>query len=205
MDLLNRFRRVVSASNETANEMLGEPIVRRAPGLATLLEGIALDGSHAVLDLGPAADSSLRVYGRFARWVRFADLPASASPPDWVSALDALTRPPERPYDLLFAWDIPSRLGPVGRASLVRRLADLSAPDARLHMVIEASERVGRRPVRFMIDDLGRMRYELIGPARPAPSHLLPAEVERVLAPFQVERAFTLSDGLREYVARKAD
>ena len=72
-------------------------------------------------------------------------------------------------------------------------------------MVIEASDRVGRRPLRFMIEDLGRMRYELIGPVRPAPSHLLPAEVERLLAPFQVERAFTLSDGLREYVARKTD
>jgi hypothetical protein len=45
------------------------------------------------------------------------------------------------------------------------------------------------------------MRCEATGPARSTPPRLLPAQVERVLAPFKVVRAFTLKGGLREYVA----
>ena len=44
------------------------------------------------------------------------------------------------------------------------------------------------------------MRYEPAGAPRPARSPLLPAEVERLLAPFHVVRAFTLKGGLREYL-----
>jgi hypothetical protein len=84
---------------------------------------------------------------------------------------------------------------------MVARLAKIAAPGARLHMVVEAPERTGPRPVRFSLFDPGRMRHELTWDDGVAGPRLFPSAVEKMLAPFLVERAFTLKDGLREYLA----
>jgi hypothetical protein len=170
--------------------------------LAAVLDRVSEDRSHAVLDLGPAADSSLRVYSRFARWVRFADLLGGPVPPGgWAAALNALPSHPERPYDLVFAWNVLDRVDPAERPILVKRLTDITAPDARLYVAVEASEHGESHPLRFALLDVDRMRYEPTGPMRPTWPQLRPAEVERLLIPFKVVRAFTSKVGLREYVA----
>ena len=179
-----------------------EPIERVTPGVAAFLEGLSEDRSHAVLDLGPATESSLEVYSRFARRVRFADIiAASASPHGWAGAMSALPQQPDHPYDLVLAWDIFDRLDPEARKRLVDRLTQISAPDARLHLVVEAAEKTSTAPMRFALLDVDRIRYVPTGPVRPNPARMLPAQVEKVLAPFKVTRAFTLKGGMREYVA----
>ena len=65
----------------------------------------------------------------------------------------------------------------------------------------DTSERKALQPYRFTLLDVGRVRSEAIGPARPAQPPLLPAGVERMLAPFQVVSGFTLKVGVREYYA----
>src|SRR5690606_32275892 len=172
-----------------------------------LLEGISEDRSHAVLDLGPAADSSLRVYSRFARWIRFADLlGGTAFPRAQGLAPGPLATPlpaPERRYDLVFTRDILDRLFAEDRARLVEWLGDVIAPDARLHAVLRGSETDAMRPLRFSLLGTDRIRYEPIGTTRLPPSRLLPADVAKLLAPLQVVHAFTLRSGLREYVAMR--
>lgn len=201
MDWLRRAQRTALPSAGGTDETAHGTVERATPGVAALLEGVQEDRSHAVLDLGAAADSSLRVYARFARRIRFADLLADGTLRQaWAAVLDALPPQPEHAYDLVFAWDILNRLLPDQRPRLVQRLAEVSAPDARLHVVV-GSEGAATRPLRFTLLDLDRMRCEPTGPARPARSQLLPAEVERLLVPFRVVRAFTLKGGLREYVA----
>jgi hypothetical protein len=182
-------------------DSLPPPIERAAPAIAALFGGVSPDASHSVLDLGPASDSSLRVYGRYARRVRFADLLAATSSDDWKSALAALPEQPEHPYDMVFAWDVLDRLAKEDRAALVARLAEVSSRTARLHLVTDTSERKALQPYRFTLLDVGRVRSEAIGPARPAQPPLLPAGVERMLAPFQVVSGFTLKVGVREYYA----
>jgi hypothetical protein len=178
------------------------PALERAtPGVAALLNGIVEDGSHAVLDLGPASESSLRVYTRFARKVRFADLLTAASEGGWPKALSELPAQPERPYDLVFAWDILDRISPEERRRLLTRVGQLTATDARLFLGVDASGSPMAQPLKYTLMDVDRLRYEATGPARPARPPLLPAEVEKLLAPFHVVRAFTLKGGLREYVA----
>jgi hypothetical protein len=170
--------------------------------VAAFLQGVTEDRSHAVLDLGPASEASLSVYSRFARRVRFADvLAAATSPQGWAAAIGALRPQPERPYDLVFAWDLMDRLDTEGRKRLIDRLTEISATDARLHLMVEAAEKAVTVPLRYTLLDVDRMRCEATGPARSTPPRLLPAQVERVLAPFKVVRAFTLKGGLREYVA----
>jgi hypothetical protein len=163
------------------------------------------DRSHAVLDLGPAADASLQVYSRFARWVRFADLlTATASEQGWNAALAALPTHPARPYDLVFAWNILDQLPPEDRPRLVERLVEICSTDARLYVIVEGASDGPRQSLRFAILDVDRMRYEPTGAPMMPWAHLLPAEVERLLLPFHVVRAFTSKVGLREYVAVRA-
>jgi hypothetical protein len=181
------------------------PVERASPGIAALFSGVSQDGSHSVLDLGIAADASLRVYSRFAARVRFADLLAAASSDGWSSALAALPEQPYHPYDLVFGWDVLDRLPKEDRPALVARLAEVTARNARLHIVSDVSERRALQPLRFTLLDVDRLRCEVAGPARPAPPPLLPAAVERLLAPFQVMNGYTLKVGVREYLAVRRD
>lgn len=207
MDWLpRRISNLLSASGAAPDESAPGPVERASPGAAALFEGISQDESHAVLDLGAAAGASLRVYSRFARRVRFADLLTARSEQGLAAALEALPSQPERPYDLLFAWNTLDRLLPRERSRLVQRLTDVSAPDARLHVVVDASEgTTGRVPHRFTLVDVDRMRCEPAGRERSDRGRLLPADVEELLSPFRVVRGFTLKDGLREYVAVRGE
>jgi hypothetical protein len=197
-------RRPAEPAVATPEEGVPWSVERATPGVAALFEGVAPDETRAVLDLGAATDSSLHVYGSFARRVRFADLLDEATAQSgWAAALHALPPQPERPYDLVLAWDVLDRLFPEDRPRLVERLADVTAPRSRLHVVVDASDKPTTDPLRFTLLDVDRLRYEPAGPRRPARPGMLPAEVERLLHPFQVVRAFTLRPSFREYVAER--
>jgi hypothetical protein len=199
---LRRIGRDPSPAGPAPEAPVQERVERASPGLAALRDGLSADRSQAVLDLGPAPDSSLRVYSRFARWIRFADLYAATSSHDaWVAALDALPEQPDRPYDLVFAWNVLDRIAPEERDRLVKRLVEITSADARLYVIVDGSGDAAMHPFRFALVGLDRMTYEPTGAPPSAWPPLLPAEVERLLAPFHVERAFTSKVGLREYVA----
>lgn len=180
----------------------GDAEERAAPGIAALFDGLDQDGDHAVLDLGPATDRHLRLYRSFARQIGFADLlPEPPRGRGWAAALDALPSRPSRPFDIVLLWNLFDRLAPTERSSLMERVVELTGPGARLYTVVEASESASSRPMGFTLVDLGRVSQEPLGPPEPARERLLPAEVERLLSPFEVMRAFTLRLGWREYVA----
>jgi hypothetical protein len=191
---------------ERPREALPPPLERAAPGVAALFAGLSADGSHSVLDLGPAAENHLDLYGRFSRQIRVADLLTDPPRgPDWAAALQALPPHPRKPYDVVLVWDLLDRLWPEARPALIKRLAELTAPCAGLYVIVDVSGAPTTRPLRFTLLDLDRMVQSVVGPPRPAHGPLLPAQLERLLDPFRVERAFTLRGGLREYVARKKD
>jgi len=180
------------------------PAERVAPGLTAFFRAVSEDRSHAVLDLGPGASSSLRVYSRFARWVRFADvLTAASSPSGWAEVLGALPPLAERPFDLVIAWDVLDRLPAEKRPKLVERLAEITAPGARLFLLSAAPDVVPIGSLRFTLVDLDRMQYESMGEARPAHVPPMPAELQRVLSPFELLRGFSTQLGVREYVAER--
>jgi hypothetical protein len=192
------------------DEAAGESVESAAPGVAALLNGVREDRNHAVLDLGLASPASLAVYERFARHIRFADVAGLAlshgrrTPVQHL--IGAVPPHPRAPYDLIFAWDVFDRLFPNDRPPLVAHLAQVSAPHARLHMVIGGTDQGTAPPLRYSLLDTDRMRYEPATPARPARSRLLPAQVAHLLLPFRVRHGFTLRADLREYVAfRESD
>jgi len=86
---------------------------------------------------------------------------------------------------------------------VIARLAEITAPDARLYIVVDASGESMTQPQRYTLLDVDRITQRAVGRPEPAQRQLLPAQVERLLAPFEVVHAFTLRLGLREYVAVK--
>lgn len=177
---------------------------RRSPGGAALFEGIAPDRSHSILDLGTATNASLQLYSRYARWIRFADLLSPEIPPEELAeALEAIPCHPERPYDLVIAWDLLDRTEPEQRSRVIERLAEVTGERARLFLIVDSPRDEPRPPLYFGFVAADRVWSEEAN-APPTPRHsLLPAAVEALVSPFQVMRAFTTRAGMREYVARR--
>ncbi len=179
-------------------------VERPSPGAAALFDALVPDGRHSILDLGLAGDLHLRLLSRYSRQIRFAGL--IPEPPEgdaWTSALAALPPNTHHPYDVVLAWDIMDRIDPPQRVTLISRLVELTAPSARLYAVVDTSGAATTRPLRSTLTDVNRVSMQPVGPPEPARPALLPAPVERLLAPFEVTQAFTLRSGLREYVAMK--
>lgn len=206
MSWLGRFRRAPprEAVPDPPEEMPPSPYLRAAPGVAATFSGLEADGSHAILDMGPAVGENFRLYGSYARRIRFAGiLPDPPHGKAWAKALRTLPPLSEHPYDLVMGWNVLDRLIPEERPPLIRRLAELSAAGARLYVVVDVSGGPTTQPLQFALQDLDRVAEAVMGPPRPAQPPLLPAEIERLLEPFQVVQAFTLRRGLREYTAVK--
>lgn len=203
---MQRAQRIGSHASQfgsAADRSTPEPLERFAPGLAAFFD-LSEDRSRALLDLGEAAGSSMHVYGRFARWIRFADVLSSAtSPSAWPEAQRSLPPNPERPYDLIIAWDILDRLPPESRAGLVDRLVEISAPGAKLYVVSASLDVAQIGLLSCTVEEIDRVRCEPSGERRPTHPPVLPAEVQRIVEPFQVVRSFSSRVGLREYVTAR--
>jgi hypothetical protein len=175
---------------------------RAAPGIAALFDGLEEDGSHAILDFGAGGEGSFRLYSGFARRIRFAGM--LRTPPrgtKWTEAMEALPPPPGGRYDLVLIWNLLDRITPEEHTTLVRRLVRLTSPGARLYAVVDTSGEPRVHPLQYSVLDLSRVSQQIDGPLVGANPPLLPAAIEKLLEPFQVEHAFTLRKGLREYVA----
>jgi hypothetical protein len=180
------------------------PRERRSPALAMLFGALAQDGRHSVLDLGPACGAHLRVLSPFASQVRFADLLRRASKgPEWAEVLRNVAPNPTRPYDVVLAWDILDRLDAEGRAALVAHLAAITAPRARLYVVVAGEGASDVVLHRFEILDRERVAEWPEQRAARSGQPLLPAPLERALLPFEIAGAYMLRHGAREYVAMK--
>jgi hypothetical protein len=179
-----------------------EPADRVMPGLAALFERVVPDRSHAILDLGSGDGSSLQVYSAYARWVRFADVLRDATSPEaWAGAVGRLRENADRPYDIIFLWDALDRLQPAERVSLMRRLSELCASDARLHAVVESPDNPSMDLMTFSLTASDRLRIVPSGVPRLAHPPIKPADVKGTLEPFHLLKAFSTRAGLREYVA----
>lgn len=83
------------------------------------------------------------------------------------------------------------------------RILEVTEPGAALFAIVDSTESVTRQPMRYRLVELGRVVLEPSGPPEPAGPPLLPRQVERLLAPFEVVTAVSLRAGFREYVARR--
>jgi hypothetical protein len=104
---------------------------------------------------------------------------------------------------VVLAWDVLERLDPAGRSAFMARLVEVTAPRARLYAIAGGEGPQGAVPLSFTLVDRERVVERPAGVTREGHKPLLPAQMERVLAPFEVASAFMLRTGAREYVALK--
>jgi len=180
------------------------PSTRKSPGLAALFAQLGEGAGASVLDLGEGSSTQLEVLAPYAHVVRFAGLTPRFGL-DSVTAhhLRALAPHPEHPYDVVLAWGVVDHLDPEDRPLFVQRLADITAPGAWLYASADAAGHPFVRAVRSTLVAIDEVAEELVGPELPAWPPVLPAPFARLLAPFEVDRAFTLRSGHREYLAVK--
>lgn len=189
---------------EASGAREAQVVERTSPGLAALFEGLRADGRHSILDLGEGSRRQLEVLTPYAEVVRFAGLvPGTDEGVGDTFDPEALVAHPDHPYDVVLAWDVLDRLNVDERACLVARIVELTAPGARLYASVAASDGRARQPVRSNLVAHDRVAREPAGDPVAAGPQLLPAQVERLLSPFEVTHAFSLRVGVREYVARK--
>ncbi len=178
------------------------------PGLVDMLASLPDDGSARLLDLGPMVVASYETYLRHARRIRFAHVWCDALPrpgPDVGPRVDPARAVPHddrtAPYDVVLAWDVLDCLSPEDAVEMVRRIASVCRPRARLHALFTGTGSRPTRPTRYALTAAGRVRA-LDDESRTGPATgLAPAELERRLAPFAVEHSCVLRDGAREIVA----
>jgi len=181
-------------------------VERRSPGLEALLDTLTADGSHSILDFGPATSEHLRFLGRYGRQIRFAGfLPEPPAGKDLEEAVRALPPNPSQPYDVVLAWNLLDRIDPAVRPALIAKLDELTAMGARLFAVVDTSGSSTIQPTRTTIVSRDHVAETPVGDPAPAFPPLLPAPIERLLAPFKVASAYTLRSGQREYLATKKE
>lgn len=199
----DRSRAETELQGQKPMEEGARAVSRSAPGIAALFAGLREDRSHAVLDLGSASEGNLQLYGRFAGWIRFAEL--LTDPPHGEALARALEHLPpvrDRPYDLVLIWNLLDLLRPEERPLLIHHLIRLTGPGARFYLLVDASGQRVTQPLRFTLKQVDQVFQEAVAPPRPAQPQLLPAGVERLLHPLEIAHAFTLRRGWREYVAQ---
>ena len=142
------------------------------------------------------------MYSRFATRIRFAGLlPDPPRGRRLATTLADLPPPARGFYDMILVWNLLDRLASEEHRTLMIRLAEVSGPGSRVYVVVDTSEEPLAPPLRFTVLGRDRVVHQPAGPPTGSRPPLLPAEVERILDPFQVQHAFALRKGLREYVA----
>jgi hypothetical protein len=183
--------------------------VHDAPALIEVFAGRGPDADRRVLDFEAASHSNFEHYSSVATGVRFLGLTDRRTITE-IRRLDAaaferrlreLLPIGREVFDVVLAWTLFDYLSPDQPNLLSRHLAAISAPGARLHAMIEMSDRMPAAPSRFEIVEPGRLAYRSPpGDSVPAPG-TPPARIEAWLAPFRVEHAVVLRHGIREVLA----
>lgn len=185
----------------------------RAPLFALALEPFEDDRRRVVLDLGRARSGTIELFSRFRCRLDVIDLPASLEhlpDPDepaevsrWIDRLLPATGG-ER-VDLVLCWNLLNYLSPALIEALGARLAERSAPGARLHALIEYSaKQMPARPLSFSPEDEEIGADHPLGTATIAAPRYTPKALEKRLPGFSSERTMLLGNGMQEFLYRRS-
>jgi len=200
----------------TIEEVLPEPPrpsfeTYTSPGLEEALRGVPDDGSCKVLDLGPSVADNVEFVSSFASYLQIVDaIDRSPATEDTegagfgrLSTLQGLFGEHRRSFNLVLVWDVLNYLSTDQAERLIQAVAELCLPNARLHVIIFATDTMAAVPNRYRIVDRARLTYEPGTTELRGVPNLPPAAVGKLLKGFRVEHSFVLQHGVHEYVAAR--
>jgi len=91
-------------------------------------------------------------------------VPRSLVGEEWVSALRALPPNDSSPYDVVLGWDLLIWLDPDERAAATARLAEITAPRARIHLIVDGTGAATAQPLEYTLVGAGRLAEQAVGP-----------------------------------------
>ena len=182
-----------------------------SPGFEEALRGIPDDWSCKVLDLGPSVADNVEFVSSFASYLQIIDaIDRTPSGSDLegggfgrLSALQALLDRHRRSFNLVLMWDVLNYLSIDQSERLIRSVAELCLPNARLHAIVFATDTMAAVPNRYRVIDSARLAYEPATTEVGGAPNLPPAAVGKLLSGFRVEHSFVLQHGVHEYVASR--
>ena len=185
--------------------------IHGSPGLEEALRGVPDDGSCKVLDLGPSVADNVEFISSFASYLQIVDAIERGPGADVaegagfgrLSTFPPLVKRHRRSFHLALVWDVLNYLSPEQAERLVRAVAELCIPGARLHAIIYSTDTMPVVPNRYRILGGSRLAYEpSTSDIRGVPK-LPPSAVEKLLKGFRIEHSFLLQHGVHEYVAAR--
>ena len=205
--------RVETASPEVIPPEPPGPVIDiySSPGLEEALRGGPDDGSCKVLDLGPSVADNVEFVASFASYLQIVDAidrdPAASNLEGGgfgrLSALQSLFDRHRRSFSLVLMWDVLNYLSIDRAERMLRSVAELCLPGARLHAIVFATDTMPAVPNRYRIIDNARLAYEPATTELRGVPDLPPAAVGKLLKGFRVEHSFVLQHGVHEYVASR--
>lgn len=189
------------------------PSVRglRAPLFEHMIQSLAGDCRHVVLDCGAARSGTISLLSEFRCRLLVLDLAAV------LPSLEPLEDPAERrdflaahiesqdhePGQLVFCWNLFNYLKPEDIRVLTDLLASRLAPDARLHALLEySSPLMPATPGHWVPDDAGRLHSDQPEIEQIAAPRYSLRTLERLMPQFRPERSMLLANGLQEHLFR---
>jgi len=179
--------------------------VHRAPGLATLCDGLAGEKARSVLDFGPSSTENVEFLSRLVERVQIQDLFRSCGGTYGARAeiyrfpaVERIALPEDGPYDAILLWDLLHYFEPSQIPPLVARLGRLSRPGSRVLLIASAKVPIPPTPVQFKIAGRDRLVYRVATDQRLPPPQLTPRQIEKLFRGFAPLRLFQLRNGLQE-------
>jgi hypothetical protein len=168
---------------------------QRSVSLPRLVESVeSASSDFSVLDLGPATKANLDFFLKRGARVTVADLHRAGS------GFGFLDGDRDRPYDLVFAWDVLNYLDPDRLGRLMEGLGPHFRPGTTLHAFIATGREIGMSPSRYRIEDPETFVFEQAPGPRVASPRYLEQDLLKRMPGLTVENRVQLRNGMLEYV-----
>ncbi len=193
---------------------MDQPSALKVPLFRQLLDQPDTLGRRVVLDLGAASTPMLSLLGQSRCHVTIADVGCGdgigrlneEEPADDLVTIARSLLPEHRAadaVDLVFCWDLLNYLKPEAVTALMIAVAERARPGALAHALIVYSERsMPDRPGRFVPDEDYMLIDRAVRGAMIEAPRYSPEFLGRIMAPFAIEHARLLANGMQEFLFR---
>lgn len=202
MSVVDTVRRSAESGVKANTAALNAPLFR------SVIDRMNGGGRWVVLDLGPAGNGTVSLFGQFRCRLEIADI---ATGIDALNAEDDPARlvdsmlPPQRDelVDIVLCWDILNYLNRASLRALMDGVARRCHAGSLMHaLIVYSAPRMSAQPGRFVPTDEGRTLNVSGSVGQVDAPRYSPEDLSVAMPRFTVERAMLLRNGMQEFLFR---